>query len=160
MSRLRVIGVDPGGTTGLACLDLFRKSECQYPVWRGRAQSTEPRTVLELVNDWADIGDPVWIVAEAFIVNNRAGRSAHGGAGQKARDLLGALKLTDDGCLRQFRSFPAGLIKPFATNERLEACGYLDHGHTTRHAADAARAALFFAVDRLGWPDPLTRRKD
>jgi hypothetical protein len=48
-------------------------------------------------------------------------------------------------------------VKPWATDERLEAAGLLDLTKGMRHARDAARHALFTAVKDGGVPDPLSK---
>jgi hypothetical protein len=82
------------------------------------------------------------------------------------RDLIGTLQevweehdSTAEG-RRGARWFqrPAAHVKPWATDERLEAAGLLEATKGMRHARDAARHALFAACKDGGIPDPLSKR--
>lgn len=66
-------------------------------------------------------------------------------------ELLAVLKNYDVRCIAR----PAGTVKPWATDRRLEAAGLLKLAGTSPHIRDAARHLLFSAC-QAGLPDPLS----
>lgn len=50
---------------------------------------------------------------------------------------------------------PAGMVKPWATDKRLEAAGLLEAAGSSPHVRDAGRHLLFSAC-QAGLPDPLS----
>ena len=147
-----VIGVDPGGTTGIA-------------VYTGRSDSEllqcTPGLVLPTVRTLLGVYEGAvrpgaLLAVERFVVGTRAARSASARSGEIARELIGAL--ADLGPTYGVRVVhrSASEVKPWATDKRLEAAGLLVRGMP--HACDAARHALYAAVKDGGLPDPLSRK--
>jgi len=143
-----VVGIDPGGTTGVATLMYYRDSGwLVVPRQYGQANAlTETLDLLSRAN-------PDAVAVERFIVSNRSARSRSSGAGEFARELIGALQYT--GCPLDRRT--ASQVKRWATDKRLSAAGLLEPTKGMPHARDATRHALFSMVHRKWAPDPLSR---
>jgi hypothetical protein len=149
-----VIGIDPGGTTGLAAVEYTPEQG-----YRLRAHLGAPLSPAEIgvhlgywVHDFASPEGPWWIAAERFVVSRRAGRSSTAAAGQRARGILGALEAAFPGRVK-LRN--AAAAKGWAVDARLTAAGlWPDQGRP--HTADAVRHALYFHVVNLSNPDPLS----
>ena len=141
----RVLGVDPGPTPGIVLLTAAH----------GRLEAREvvqcSAGVLHLVLAALDPYHAV-IGVERFVVGRRASRSASAHAGAETRDQVGALEVL----YPQARFRTAAQVKPWATDERLDAAGLLEATKGLRHARDAARHALFAAVHDGVIPDPLS----
>jgi hypothetical protein len=154
-----VIGVDPGGITGLAVI-VFARGTQQYdyaePKYVGvYGEYTEPAELFEQVRFWAGAMPGIRLAAERFVVSRRAGRSATAGAGTTARNILGELTAFNrTGVPLSLRT--ASEVKKWATDKRLDAAGLLKPTIGKPHARDAARHALFSLVADLGCPDPLS----
>lgn len=147
-----VIGVDPGGTTGLAAVAYTPEQG-----YRLRAHLGIPATPEEVCNLVAGRAfspgpGPWWIAAERFVVSRRAGKSSTAAAGERARDILGALEAAFPGRVK-LRN--AAAAKGWAVDTRLKAAG-LWPAQGRPHTTDAARHALYFQVVNLGNPDPLS----
>jgi len=137
-----ILGADPGLTTGLAVLDLERRTF--------ELAQLSPLLVMPLIDALLDQHDVVAIACERFVVGPRAARSATPRGGQVARELeaqIGALPIKT---IRR----RATDVKPWATAERLTAAGVVVR--KVPDAKDAARHALFAAVHDFGFPDPLS----
>jgi hypothetical protein len=152
---LHVIGVDPGPVPGFVMLDYTDGLLTSSDVVQCSA-SVAPLIFGEIVRD-LDGEFPI-VGLERFVVRGRSGRSATSKAGEQTRDLIGRLvqaagAYIDPG---DWHARTAGEVKPWATDERLEAAGLLDLTKGMRHARDAARHALFTAV-KSGVPDPLSK---
>ena len=155
MVALRVIGVDPGPTTGLALI-----------CWH--ADSRVPTVEVAQVSDTLAVelfglmlGAPTdhnLVAIERFVVGRTSMKS--GRDGEVTRTLIGAVseRATRHGDTPVLRS--AANVKPWATDERLAAAGLLDVCKAMGHARDAARHALFTAVRDGGLPDPLSTRSN
>lgn len=148
-----VIGVDPGGTTGLAAVE-----HTEEHGYRLLAHLGVPYTASEVVRHVGVLAGetllgPWWIAAERFVVSRRAGRSSTAAAGQRARDILGALEAAFPGRVK-LRN--AGVAKYWAVDRRVEAAGLMPT-QGRPHTTDAVRHALMFHVANLGNPDPLSR---
>lgn len=153
--RTYIIGVDPGRVTGIAGLSIFDGELTNHTL----IQCTHdvPRWLVRHLFDSVQPVDRLVLAVERFVVRARAGRSSDAAAGEITRDLIGALATIGEmhGAAVYLRS--ASDVKPWATDKRLEAAG-LNKYSTMRHAADAARHALFAAVRDCGLPDPLSNR--
>ena len=153
--RTLLVGIDPGRVTGIAALSVFDGELTNHSL----IQCTHdvPRWLVRNLFDGAQPVDRLVLAVERFVVRNRAARSSDAAAGDITRDLVGALAVIGDmhGAAVYLRS--AAEVKPWATDKRLEAAGVNIHS-TMRHAADAARHALFAAVKDCGLPDPLLRK--
>lgn len=153
-----VIGIDPGGTTGLAAVEYSFPEERYRLVAHLGVPFTAPEVVGHLATWQVTLPalahtDVWWIAAERFVVSRRAGRSSSAAAGQRARDILGALEATFP---RRVRLRNAGAAKAWGTDERVRAAG-LWPTQGRPHTTDAVRHALMFHVANLGNPDPLSQ---
>lgn len=158
MKPTRVIGIDPGPVPGFVAIDF--------------AEGTRP--AVSVVQCSADLGPDVLralllartdaivhVQIERFVVGRGSMRT--GTAGALTRDLVGRLlevvavhHEVAPGTYVYQRS--AAVVKPWATDDRLEAAGIYDRVKGMRHAKDAARHALFCAVHEGLAPDPLSSR--
>lgn len=142
----RVVGVDPGGTTGVAVVVWDDLQRC-YRL--GLVLATPmPAGIIE-----QDIDDlmPDAVAVERFVVGRRAARSKSAGAGAKARDIIGALTAH----FPQLYQHSAHDAKKWATDERLKAAG-LYRPDSGPHIRDATRHALFALRRHYRTPDPLS----
>lgn len=162
---MRCLGVDPGGTTGVA---IVAYEGGRYSLEMHGGLTGDAAETLE--NLRAFFFESVPIAVERFVVNRRAGRSASAHAGEKARNLIGAiqalprrgpgtLRLDCTGYLVHLEN--ASQVKAWATDKRLSAAGFV-FTNGRPHSRDAARHALYCLVKRYGCPDPLgaAYRKD
>lgn len=153
--RTYVIGVDPGRVTGIAGLSVFDGELTNHSL----IQCTHdvPRWLVRHMFDGTQPVDRLVLAVERFVVRARASRSSDAAAGEITRDLIGALGSIGElhGATVYLRS--ASDVKPWATDKRLAAAG-ITANTAMRHAADAARHALFAAVHDCGLPDPLSNR--
>lgn len=154
-----VLGIDPGGTTGIALLR--RLSICGSPghyrvtPYQYATEDLSPADLVELIGYWTegDSDGKLFVACEGFVIGRASMRGQRAG-GQRARDLIGAVTaLPNPVTVRT-----AATVKPWATDKRLDvAFGLVFRGMP--HAKDAARHALYAAVHDLGWPDPLSARE-
>jgi hypothetical protein len=152
-----VIGVDPGGTTGLAAVEYTEEHGYRLVAHLG-VPYIAAEVVAHIAGWQVELGplartDVWWIAAERFVVGRRAGRSSSAAAGQRARDSLGALEAAFPGRVK-LRN--AGQAKAWAVDRRVEAAGLMPT-QGRPHTTDAVRHALMFHVANLGNPDPLSR---
>jgi len=149
-----VLGVDPGGTTGLALVSYVDGAFTLEAV-----TETTKLHVIAYVLDRA--AHRVHIVAaERFVIGRRAGRSSSAAAGTLARDVLGVVAAEGKrlgGVRVKLRT--AAEMKRWATDKRLKAAGLWEGTAATinhHDGRDAARHALMALVWDLGCPDPLS----
>ncbi len=156
MNHLFVLGVDPGETSGVVALSYRDGVLLTAQVFQCSAASTD-WLVLALLDDLVGAMPDAEVVlaVERFVVGPRAARSRSAKAGATTRDLVGRLTAPDHAWRTVSRS--ASEVKPWATDERLEAAGLLAATKEMRHARDAARHSLYSAVADCGIPDPLSR---
>lgn len=152
-----VFGIDPGPVPGIVQLRIAERQIAQAGVVQ--CDRFLAPDVLEGLLTAAAARPPTIVAIERFVVGRRAGRSATAKAGEQTRQLIGELNgvcLGLDNVRVLQRS--ASTVKPWATDERLDAAGLLDATKGMRHARDAARHALFAAVRDGGLSDPLIRK--
>lgn len=147
-----VIGVDPGPTTGIVAIT----DSWPQPIVIQCDHWSAPYLIGEFI---AGAGIDTTLAIERFVVNLRASRSAAAQSGKITRELIGVLvDRVNSG--RWSRATvvqrSAAEVKPWATNERLDAAGLLMPAKGMPHAADAGRHALFAAVKDLRMRDPLS----
>lgn len=165
MTRLHVIGVDPGPVPGIVDLRFTDVGTTLCRLRRVEIVQCTPSLasrVIELLMAPDDC--PTLVQVEAFVVGRRAGRSSTASAGAATRDLVGAILERWPFTIRR----TAANVKPWATDRRLQAMAapVSGGGEQTlwtatagmRHSRDAARHALFAACHDGGIPDPLSRR--
>lgn len=144
-----VIGVDPGPTTGVAWMDLSVAEARQLPlVFQCNHAGAYP--LVSWLIEASEGPAAVILAGERFIHGRGAG--ARGRAATITRSVISDL----DG-LGRWRWRSAAEVKPWATDRRLAAAGFLPECHGMPHAADACRHALFAAVRDGGMRDPLSR---
>lgn len=170
MTRLRVIGIDPGPQPGL-CLLRFGISTPWWPA-EVRAIQCDPFSAPELFHYMLDLdnADTNTIVGcERFVRGNRSAKAAHPGAVNRTERMIGEFKavfdtwstLADD----PSPGVPPGRwvlnnasrVKTWAKYERLEAAGLLDATKGMTHCRDSAKHAMFVACEHGMAPDPLSR---
>lgn len=170
MTRLRVIGIDPGPQPGL-CLLRFGVSTPWWPVKDVRAIQCDPDTAVDVLHYLLDLDhkDTKTIVGcERFVRGNRSAKAAHPGAVSKTQRMAGVFHST----FMDWEDRPihtpsvessrwvlnnASRVKKWAKYERLEAAGLLDATKGMTHCRDAAKHAVFVACEYGMAPDPLSR---
>lgn len=151
-----VIGIDPGGTTGVAILQCSGLSGSFYI--RTAAYQYGQDNALSEILDAITRTEPDAVAIERFVVGMRAARSRSAGAGEFARELVGQVRALcrDDAVRVPVFHRTAFEVKRWATDKRLDAAGLLAATSGMPHARDATRHALF-AMVRRGWaPDPIS----
>lgn len=158
-----VIGVDPGLTTGVFAVEWFTGNTPGLRSDPVAVQVHGSEGVIPFVQTMVAHrpGTDIILAVEQFVVGGRAGRSATPHAGRIARALITelqtlALHLVDDRDCSLFTR-TAALVKPWATDKRLDAAGLLDATKGMGHARDAARHALYAAVHMGLTADPLSK---
>lgn len=186
---ISIIGIDPGGTTGVALLQMRPGPDgtpryCLPKVFQVKCVGAGSEDLIEALHDKLhhvlcveSTAVRVRFAVESFVVGPRAGRSATPQAGAMARKIIGQLHLLAMDVDATIVERTASQVKLWATDERLKAAGgavqHLDCPDDTvidqvmpslydatvklPHARDAARHALFAAVQDVRWPDPLSR---
>ena len=142
---LIIVGCDPGPVTGIAAL--------RYPGTHSVFQcdaGSALRLVFWLGQHAMAGGIRVVLAGEAF----QAGRGA--GARMKGAEVTRRL-IAELDSLGSWHWRAAGLVKPWATDERLQKAGLLELKGAGPHAMDAARHALYAACHDAGVKDPLSR---
>ncbi len=148
------LGIDPGPTTGI-CLVLWVPS-VQRAALDVRAVQVPAAmaagTLEELLNENGHV------ITCGQVEEFRSGRRSARLAGTKpdvTRNLVTGLSALarEHGVILKVR--PAGLVKPWATDRRLEAAGLLAPTKGKTHARDGARHAVFAAVADGGMKDPM-----
>jgi hypothetical protein len=160
--RLRVFGVDPGPTPGIAMLHYVDGRLAHANL----VQATWPVSV-EIFCSLMDNGRAKWpmtlVGCERFVTRGRTDRS-----GRLTLDLVGMLQQLCDEQEVAFLQRTASQVKTWATDNRLKAVAQprpatgktlLDLTTGMRHARDAARHALFTAVHDGLIPDPLSKKQ-
>jgi len=140
------IGVDPGPTPGIVSIvtgpygvDDVRVVQCSASALWTVLTALDPNRIAQLQ-------------VERFVTRGRATAEQ-----SLTRDQVGGLEQLYHPT-RPILQRSAAAVKPWATDERLEAAGLLAATKGMRHAKDAARHALFAAVRDGGVPDPLSRK--
>lgn len=153
MSAL-VIGVDPGLTTGIVAVGWGEDGRIVSGPIAIQVHGSEG--VVPLVQTLLarkPTFEPI-LAVEQFVVGNRAARSSSAHAGRVTRALIA--ELSEMGVDVFTRA--AALVKPWATDQRLNAAGLLDPVKGMEHARDAARHALYAAVHAGITVDPLSKK--
>lgn len=165
MSTL-VVGIDPGLTTGLFAIKY--PGDCDLPAGHAvecrsngpiAAQIHGSEGVVPFVETLLARNAAERLIAiEQFVVGARAARSSSAHAGRVTRALVTEVsRLANDLCVDVFTR-SAAMVKPWATDKRLDAAGLLQHCTGMGHARDAARHALYAAVHCGLLADPLSRK--
>lgn len=154
------IGVDPGPIPGVVGLRWSVSGEFLEPAIVQCSADISPAILGAVIESEKADHWPTHVQLEAFVVGNRASRSSSPKAGATTRDVLTDLTVLASSRLAasHVHVLRAADVKPWATDERLNALGLLEATAGMRHARDAARHALFCAVRFGGVPDPLSRK--
>lgn len=150
MSTTHAFGIDPGPTPGIVALHIDKGGLRSTDV----VQCSADVAALILCALLEETGPkPVaYVGIERFVARGRASADQRLTAEQVTRLEREA---RDADAFVFLRS--AAEVKPWATDERLEAAGLLAAVKGMRHAKDAARHALFAAVKGGHLPDPLSK---
>jgi hypothetical protein len=153
MTGTLVLGIDPGPTTGMVALLFTDRDAMADPMVLQCDHYSAlffARVIAEEHSEYAPL-----VAVEQFVVGPRSSRSGTALAGRTTRNLIGALaaEFGDAVVLR-----PAGQVKPWATDRKLDAAGLLHPTAGMNHARDAARQALFAAVHSGIAVDPLSSK--
>jgi len=154
------IGIDPGPATGICFLD-YRSG-----VLAGRTLlQSEGATAMYVIQGLLDAYYPAEAArrriasVERFVTG--AGAGSRGKNADVTRQLVMELAEVLQGWGYTVKLRNAGEVKPWATDKRLQAAGIVTgpvHGDMN-HAYDAARHALFGAVETGVTPDPLIGKR-
>lgn len=152
-SALTVIGVDPGPVPGFVRL---RYLDGELKPVATQVVQCSANAVLGVFNALLDT-NPYAVQIERFVDSSRSGRSRNRADLDATREVVAIATAQSNS-----RGVPVSLrravdVKPWATDERLDAAGLLEATKGMRHARDAARHALFLAC-QLGMPDPLSTK--
>ncbi|HEY2086412.1 MAG TPA: hypothetical protein VGH54_10370 [Mycobacterium sp.] len=152
MTSTLVIGIDPGPTTGIVAL-LFSDVDAMSDPVILQCDHYSTMFFADVIAHGFMQPTKTIVAVEQFVVGPRSGRSGSAEAGRITRNLIGALsaEFGDDVVLRA-----AGQVKPWATDRKLAAAGLLDPTAGMGHARDAARHALYAAV-QSGFRDPMSK---
>lgn len=154
---IRILGVDPGGTTGLSVLEHLHLFD--QPPWHIEPSEVLGPTVVPLITSMLRLQPPTIVACERFVVSRRAGRSRTAGAGETARNIIGAVLAACEEQDIPVARYTASQVKAWATDRRLEVAGLIKPTRGLGHARDATRHALYTAVHRCGLPDPLSTKE-
>lgn len=155
---LGTLGIDPGPTTGMLlavwqpgirAAVLVRAFECDA--------ATAPFLLHRILDTCASM------IARIGIEEFRSGPRSQRLRGTRAsttRDLVTDLAGIARDRWRAPAARPAALVKPWATDERLDRAGLLAPTAGLPDARDGGRHALYAAAHDCGLPDPLSRRDD
>lgn len=194
---ISIIGIDPGGTTGVALLQMRPGADgapryClpkAFQVGTRRAGKGErSEDIVERLNKEFGLlfvangllggsRNSVLFAVEKFVVGPRAGRAGTPQASEVARKVIGQIHALAYDLDATIVERTASQVKLWATDARLRRAGGAYQLHSTSggldhqvpmpslydataklpHARDAARHALFAAVQDVRWPDPLSR---
>jgi hypothetical protein len=140
------IGIDPGPTPGIVLIttaydriDNVRIVQCSS-------------SALWIVLGALDPNRIAAVQVERFVARGRMTADQRETADQVAQ----IEQLYTD--VRPIATRTANQVKPWATDERLEAAHLAEHLKGMRHARDAARHSLYLAVHSGAIHDPLSRR--
>ena len=132
-THARIIGSDPGPKPGLVVLTTYV----------GRITTV---TKLDLRGLDEQLADAALVGMERFVIGRGTARKTKAGTEKTIAQIAEVRAL----CVRmgaRLVQFPAGVVKPWATDERLRAYGCYVTGN---HHRDAVRHALYAAV-RAGY---------
>jgi hypothetical protein len=152
VSGTLVLGIDPGPTTGMVAL-LFTDRDAMADPMVLQCDHYSTLLFARAIVVWNPEFTPL-VAVEQFVVGPRSSRSGTALAGRTTRNLIGALseEFGDAVVLR-----PAGQVKPWATDRKLDAAGLLHPTAGMNHARDAARHALYAAVHSGIAHDPMSK---
>ena len=134
----RIIGIDPGPTPGLVVLTTY--ADRITAVTKLDAPAPDLRGLGEQLADAALVGMERFVIGRGTARKTKAGTAA-------TIEQVGRLR---EECSRagvRLVEHPAGVVKPWATDDRLRAYGCYVTGN---HHRDAVRHALYAAV-RAGY---------
>lgn len=153
---VRIMGIDPGVTTGVCTIEIKRVPRRIVNAWH--AQVTHPELVLAATLDehtHAAQHRTALVVAMELPVLAPVSVRARAGVKQALEVYHMAERLATELGVQTW-SAPAGAVKPWASDDRLRRAGLYFAGQ--RHARDAARVALAYARRAALLPDPFSER--
>ena len=137
-THARIIGIDPGPTPGLVVLTAYDGRVTAVTKLDGPA--------LDFRGLDEQLAQSSLVSMERFVLGRGTARKTRAGTEKTLAQIAEVRAL----CVRmgaRLVQFPAGAVKPWATDERLRAFGCYVTGN---HHRDAARHALYAAV-RTGY---------
>lgn len=151
---LSIVGVDPGEATGLFALWVdeggnYERKIVDYGVAYTREE------VFTFLDNW--VVDGTTVVVEQFVREE----GTHG-VNDTAKTVIGWVEAWLDMHGYKPPAFQQRTMKGFVTDTKLKALDLWIKGHEQRHARDAARHAITYAVHvekfmpiiERGWPRP------
>lgn len=141
---IRVIGIDPGETTGVCCFDDHKLVDArQLPTG---LMPMAARTVREYIKEYSSLSNTqrtVHIVMESYRVYSWKA-DEHAWAGLHTPRLIGAIELVCSDLGLSLKTQSAQQGKGFCTDDKLMAWGIYQEG--ARHARDAIRHACYYLL--------------
>ena len=132
-THARIIGIDPGPKPGLVVLITYV----------GRITTV---TKLDLRGLGEQLADAALVGMERFVIGRGTARKTKAGTEKTLTQVAEVRAMCEKMGVRLVQ-YPAGVVKPWATDERLRAFGCYVTGN---HHRDAVRHALYAAV-RAGY---------
>ena len=152
-----VIGIDPGPVPGFCVLNLTLTPgrDGWADIYQCNSR-TAPWLLARLCGPDGAGGARCLAAMEPFTPGHSPGARMR--PGRITADLAGELAADLDGYGIPCAAQRNALVKPWATDRRLDACGLLELTRGSAHARSAAGQALYCAVQSCGYPDPLSRK--
>lgn len=152
MTTRSVLGIDPGPTTGMCLLSWVDGKDTFADVNVVQCDDRIASVVADALMRHGDAWN-MHVAIEKFVIGRGSMRAGRHGVNtvQLVARLHGVAVFRR---VKTVHEQTAGLVKPWATDDRLDAADLLPACKGMRHARDAARHALFAAVKHCGFPDP------
>jgi hypothetical protein len=153
MTKIRIIGVDPGLTCGIGVLDFDSGAPSAFTA--GVLQCDSGMALAVIAGLIEDAPGHVGVACERYV----AGRNREGGTASLTRSLVEAVarlaaERADVGWSRA-----AHEVKAWATDDRMATAGLLELAKgMSNHGLDGLRHAMYAAVKNGGLRDPLARK--
>lgn len=142
VEQKRIIGIDPGGTTGVSAWNIGGEAEIQMIHW-DQIKTAEMPEAAATMADFLNVALPDLIVMEEYRIYNWKTRS-HANSDVHTLRLIGAIQY-----IAHERRIPivlqgAGEGKGFCTDEKLQAWGL--YKPARRHSNDAIRHVAHYLL--------------
>lgn len=142
------IGLDPGVSTGIV-LGIYNSLHGKWTIHAFQCTADSAPWLLEQLICTYNVN---FVAAESFVTSNGAGAKGKDADTTKKVLYQAEFVIRDHNLL--FHQYPAGIVKPWATDKRLAKIGF-PLGPKFRDARDAGRHMLYSAVKFAQAPDPL-----
>lgn len=151
---VRIMGIDPGETTGVCTLEVDRVPRRIVNAWPAQTKDRLPE-LIEAAHGQATVDGVVLVLAIERPVLGPVSLRARAGVTVALKVYAEVQRQAMELGVHDW-SAPAGAVKPWASDDRLRRAGLYFAGQ--RHARDAARVALAYARRAALLPDPLSER--